>query len=569
MTTAPEIEAMAFKYAVKNAALHDGKADMGAVVGKLKALFPDLDIKELAGFAQNAVKKTNALSLDQIKSEFAIFEKEGYELKPHEKEAGLTKLDWAENGEPVVTRFAPNPSSVMHFGHLRAAILSAQYAKKYGGKFILRFEDTDPKTKQPLAGVEKQYDIDLKWLGIPQDEIFYQSDRFELYYDFVRKLLAMQKAYVCTCDNDAFKELKKQKKPCPCRELEPKEQLNRFEKMLNHSYKEGQAVLRVKTDLNHPDPSIRDWWAAKIVDKPVHPRKKNTWVWPAYNLACAIDDHLMGVTLILRGQEHSQNATKQKYLYDYFGWKYPHAIHFGRMQLKGFLLSKSKINELMKSGEITSWDDPRLATVQAFRRRGFESAALTELMTEIGPKPQDVQVPLQKLEGWNRKIIDPIAQRIVFLREPIELEVKNAPSFTAKLNRHPEFSEKGFKEYSFKKGNHEFRIEKQQAEELKIGESVQLKQAYLIKILEKTRGKITAEFVGTEFRPKSVIVHWLVPNRTTKVEVTMSDAKQLTGMAEDEVLKYKAGSHLQFEKFGYVVVDQTGKKEVLVYFTQA
>ncbi len=562
-----EAQRQAFKYAVKNAATHGGKAEMGAIIGKLKALFPTEEIRELVPFAKEAVAKTNKLSAAEVQKQFEIFEKEGYELKPREKAPGLEELEWAET-EPVVTRFAPNPSSVMHFGHLRAAILSAEYAKKYKGKFILRFEDTDPKTKQPLKGVEKQYEDDLKWLGIPANAVFFQSDRFEIYYDYMRKLLQMGKAYVCTCDNETFKQLKKKKIACPCRELPAKEQLQRFEKMLNHSYKEGQAVLRVKTDLEHPDPSIRDWWAAKIVDKPVHPRRKNTWVWPGYNLAAGIDDHLNGVTLILRGQEHAQNATKQKFMYDYFGWKYPHAIHFGRMQLKGFLLSKSKINELMKSGKIKSWDDPRLATMQALHRRGFRPEALRELMIEIGAKPQDVQVPFQKLEDWNRKIIDPIAERIVFLKELVELEVENAAELTAKLSRHPDFAEKGFKEYKLKKGNQLFWIEKEQAEALKVRDNVQLKQAYSIKILKKTAKKIEAEFVSTEFKPRSTIVHWLLPKETVKAEIVMGNSSLLKGFAEKELAKYKNGTHLQFERLGYVVVGEKKNGKIGLRFTQ-
>jgi glutamyl-tRNA synthetase len=562
------VQRLAFKYAVKNAATHGGKAEMGAIVGKLKALFPKEEIRELVPFAKEAVQKTNALLPTEIQQQFAVFEKEGYELKPREKIPGLEELDWAEK-EPVVTRFAPNPSSVMHFGHLRAAILSAEYAKKYHGKFVLRFEDTDPKTKQPLEGVEKQYETDLKWLGIPADLVLFQSDRFEIYYEHLRKLLKMGKAYVCTCDNDAFKQLKKKKLACPDRELPAEEQLKRFEKMLVHSYKEGEAVVRIKTDLKHPDPSIRDWWAAKIVDSPHHPRRKNTWVWPGYNLAAGIDDHLNGITLILRGQEHSQNATKQKFMYDYFGWKYPHAMHFGRIKLKGFLLSKSKINELMKSGEITRWDDPRLATVQALRRRGFRPETLRELMIEIGAKPQDVQVPFQKLEDWNRKIIDPIAERIVFIQEPVELEVKNAPSLAVKLARHPDFAEKGFKEYQLEKGKQLFLIEKEQAEQLKVGETVQLKQAYSVRILEKKPKKISAEFVSTEFKPKSTIIHWLLPEETIPAWILMNDGKTRKGIAERELAKYPVGTHLQFERLGYVIVEERVSEAIQTVFTQS
>jgi glutamyl-tRNA synthetase len=238
------------------------------------------------------------------------------------------------------------------------------------------------------------------------------------------------------------------------------------------------------------------------------------------------------------------------------------------MQLKGFLLSKSKINELMKSGEIKSWDDPRLATVQALRRRGFRPETLRELMVEIGAKPQDVQVPFQKLEDWNRKIIDPLAERIVFLKEPMELETKNAPELKARLARHPDFAGKGFKEYKLQKGKQLFWIEKEQAAALKPGETVQLKQAYSVKILKKNAKKIEAEFVSTEFKPRSTIVHWLLPKETVKAEIVMGNALVLKGVAEKELTRYKEGTPLQFERMGYVVVDGQGKNKTEVRFTQ-
>jgi glutamyl-tRNA synthetase len=352
-----------YRYAIKNAFQHDGKANVGAVVGKVIALHPEVDVKKVMPDIQATVQKVNALTPSKIEEEYNKFA-QSYELKPQEKKEGLPDLDWAKD-EEVVTRYAPNPNGPFHLGNARAAILSYEFAKKYKGKFLLRFEDTDPQVKKPIENAEELFNEDLKWLGLSFDELFFQSDRLEIYYSHIKQLIDMEKAYICTCNVEEWRELIKEKKGCPCREEGKEENMERFKKMLKHDFKHGEAVVRLKTDLNHPDPSIRDFWLARVVDNPEHPRAGSKhFVWPAYNLASGIDDHLMGVTLILRGQEHAQNEEKQRFMYGYFGWKYPHTIHFGRVKLQDMVLSTSKIAEGIEKGDFSGWDDPKLGRFQ-------------------------------------------------------------------------------------------------------------------------------------------------------------------------------------------------------------
>src|SRR3989344_6387309 len=343
-----EIEKTAYRYAIKNAFLHGGKADIAAVIGKVVALHKDVELRKALPSIQAMVKKVNSMPLDEIAEEYKKFEG-SYELKPPEKKEGLPDLEWAEK-EGVITRFAPNPNGPFHLGSARAAILSHEYARKYGGKFLLRFDDTDPKVKKPIQNAKVIFLEDLEWLGCSVDEIYFASDRLETYYAFMRKVIEDEKAYVCTCEVEKWRSLTRQKKACPCRKKKPEKQMQLFEKMLSNELKEGNAVLRLKTDLNHADPSVRDWWIAKIVDKPEHPNTNaaGKHVWPSYNFASAIDDHEFGVTLIIRGQEHEQNQTRQEFLYNYFGWKYPHSIHFGRVSFEGAVLSTSMIRKELK-----------------------------------------------------------------------------------------------------------------------------------------------------------------------------------------------------------------------------
>src|SRR3989338_4264636 len=152
-----KVKADAHRYAVKNAFEHSGKADLGAVIGKLKALHKDADIKKITPIAAEATKEINSMTLPEIEKELRGFEADGYELKPKKGREGLPPLDWAEAGEPVVTRYAPNPNGPPHLGNARAAYLSYAYAERYNGKFILRFEDTDPKVKKPMENPEHEF----------------------------------------------------------------------------------------------------------------------------------------------------------------------------------------------------------------------------------------------------------------------------------------------------------------------------------------------------------------------------------------------------------------------------
>ncbi len=564
------VEEQAFRYAVKNAAVHSGKADLGAVIGKLKALFPEIEIKELAKIAKEAVEKVNALSAAEIQTQFAQFESEGYELKPREKEKGIPKLDWAEGGEAVITRFAPNPNGPMHFGHLRAALLSAEFARKYNGKFLLRFEDTDPKVKKPLENAKELFLGDLKWLGFKPDQVIWASDRFDTYYAYMKNILSMGHAYACTCDNNAFKKMKNAGIACPCRELNPKEQLARFERMLSHKFKEGEAVLRIKTDLNHPDLSVRDWWAAKIVDRVAYSRLKNRAVFPSFNFQNAVDDHEMGVTLILRGSQHAQNATKQKFLYGYFGWIFPHIIHFGLIKMKGVLLSKSKIAELMKEDKsFLGFFDPRLGTIAAFREKGFVPQALIEEITELGVNPNDATVSIEKLASHNRALIDKESNRFIFLGSPVEVVVNNAPQAVAQLENYPGDASHGVRKYVLSAGRGHFWIDQPEAENLKLGSVFRLKHAFNVRVVKKDGKKIDAEFVSTEHKTGIPIANWLLPDQTVKVQVRMLDNTTKDGYSESFLGKQKTGSHVRFEDFGYLALRQKSKAQIELNYTHS
>ena len=482
-----ELEKKAYKYAIKNAYLHEGKADLGAVIGKIKALEPDIEVKEAVEYAKHAIEKVNNMPFEEIKREYERFEQgEGFELKPVQKEEHLPELPWAEQ-QAVVTRFAPNPNGLMHLGSARAAILSYEYAKRYKGKFLLRFDDTDPKVKTPIPNAEELFKKDLKWLKCSVTKTYFASDRLNIYEEYMRKLIEIGRAYVCTCDPEEWRGKIKAQKACPCRNKKTSEHLKRFEKMLKHEFKEGEAVLRIKTVLSHKDPSVRDWWLAKIVDEPTHPRVSSEHhVWPSYNFASALDDHLLGVTLIIRGQEHQQNETKQMFLYSYFGWEYPHTIYTGRVMLEGVTLSTSKIREGIEKGIYIGWDDPRLGTIAALRRRGFQSETIRKIILSIGIKPNDTTIEWNTLAAINREIISEKSERISAIEEPFRLVVEFAPAKEVKTD---------FGTVKLNEGLQKFIVEKKLIKN-KLNGIVRLRNAYNVKIKKIAELQAFAEYVG-------------------------------------------------------------------------
>ena len=338
----------------------------------------------------------------------------------------LPPLPNADKYKQIVTRFSPNPDCVLHLGSARAILLSHEYARMYNGKFILRFEDTDPKIKKPSLKFYDSIRQDLKWLGCKVDEEYIQSDRLPIYYEYTEKLIGDGNAYVCECPAEEFHKITLVKQACPCRDLPPSEQLERWHRMLEGGYQEGEAVVRVKTELDHPNPAIRDWPALRIIDtkKYPHPRVGSKYiVWPLYNLAAGLDDHLMGMTHIIRGKEHYTNMVRQKYMYQHLGWEYPEAIHYGRLKITGAALSKSKIVAGIKEGDFADFDDPRLGTFQALRKRGITPEAIKKMIIDVGIKPNDVTLSWENLYSYNRKILDATSNRYFFVAEPTELKV--------------------------------------------------------------------------------------------------------------------------------------------------
>jgi glutamyl-tRNA synthetase len=568
------------KTALLNAVKHDGKAQTGPVIGKILGEKPELKtkVKELSTLVNAIVQEINSLSLEEQKH---IVEEKWPEALVREKveeEKHLPPLPNVDKYVQVVTRFSPNPDCVLHLGSARAIILCHEYARIYKGKFILRFEDTDPKLKRPVLEFYDRIREDLDWLGCKPDEEYIQSDRIPIYYEFAERLLRDGNAYICTCPPERFRKKILASKPCKCRDLPPEEQLERWQHMLKGNYKEGEAVFRIKTDLNHPNPAVRDWPALRIIDseKYPHPRVGSKYhVWPLYNFACGLDDHLMGVTHIIRGKEHLTNMVRQEYMYKHLGWQYPEAIHYGRLKITGASLSKSKIVQGIREGLYKDWDDPRLATFAALRRRGITPEAIKKMIIDVGPKTSDVILSWENLYAYNRKILDASADRYFFVDNPIELTVKQIPrEFTAKLHLHPEHPEKGVREYTvIPKGDEHiatFWVSKKDMEVSKISNIIRLMELFNVKIEKVQAYSAEASFISESYeevrKAKAQLIHWIPIGEDMPCQVVMPDATLAEGIAENICRKLKPNTIIQFERFGFVRIDNVNMK-LMAYYT--
>ncbi len=551
-----ELEEIVFKHALLNAAKHKGSANPGAVMGSIMSSEPELRprAKEIGPLSGKIVAQVNALSPEEQKAKMEEFGV-AVEEKKQKKEEGLPKLPG--KNKDVVMRFAPNPSGPLHIGHARAAIPNGEYVKKCGGKFILRIEDTDPKRIY-----EPAYELiqeDLKWLGIEPDEVYYQSDRFEIYYQYAEELIKRGAAYMCTCDGGEFKKLKDNCQACPCRDNTVEENMELWKKF--PEMEAGEAVLRVKTDINHKNPAIRDWVAMRIVEEE-HPRMGTKYrVYPMMNFSVSVDDHLLGMTHVLRGKDHLANSEKQKYLYQHMGWEIPEFIHYGRLKMEDIALSTSKAMAGIEDGTYSGWDDPRLGTLKAIARRGIQPETITQLMVEIGIKMSDSAISWKKIYGLNRNIIEQKVNRYFFVPNPVKIDIADVPEedlgLAIERPLHPDFEERGNRTLVF-------------------NSEVYIPQADLSDGISRLMDAVNVEIKDNDvvFHSKSFedardakarIIQW-VPTDAIKAKVVMDDASVIEGLCEVDCKDLNVGDIVQFERFGFARLDEIKDDELIFYY---
>jgi len=556
---------LARKWALQNAFKYNGQAEVGAVVGKLISEDPAIkkELGKLMKQIKEIVQDVNSISAERQKAELQKIAPELLEEKHETEERVLKPLPNAVKGK-VVMRFAPSASGPLHVGHAYTGSLNSEYCRIYDGKFIWRMEDTDADKTDSIAYALQPEQA--KWLTKSNvKEFVIQSDRLHTYYDYAERAISKSYAYVCTCTADDFHNMANNKKECPCRNLTVKENLARWDKMFAE-YKPGEAVVRIKTDMKHPNPAMRDWPALRINDTK-HPRTgTEEKVWPLMNFAVVVDDHDMGITHAIRGKEHMDNEKKQKYLADYFGWKMPTNLYLGRINFQGLEISKTKTKEKIARGEYTGWDDIRLPFLAALKRRGYQPDAFINWAVDIGVTETDKTITAEdffkSLNHFNRVIIEPKANRYFFIWNPVKVKIENAPKQNVSIDSHPNYPEKGKRTF---KTNDSFYLTRDDYESLK-----QNKLYRLMDCLNFTRKKTNLIFDSQKYEEYKergeTIMHWLPENeKLPEVEVLMPDATLKKGLAEKGVEQLKIGDIIQFERLGFCRLDEK-KNEKLIFW---
>lgn len=548
-----------YLFALQNAVKHKSVPKAGAILGSVMGAHPELrpQAKEINAMLPEILAEVEAMSVEEREAKLTALSPEMIE-KMHEKKERVHELpELPEAGKGVVMRFAPNPSGPLHLGHARASVLNDYYVKKYGGKFYYRVEDTDPKRVDPEA-----YDMvmeDLKWLGIGITDVVYQSDRFQIYYDLARELIKLGGAYMCTCDNDEFREKKLKKQPCPCRDLSVEENLRRFDDMLAGKYQEGEITMRVKTDIAHPDPAVRDFAAMRVLTSVKHPRRPEIFVYPLMNFSVAVDDHLLGMTHVIRGKDHIANTRRQEYIYRYFGWKMPHFYHYGRMSIAGLELSTSGMRKGINEGLYTGWDDIHLGTLRALARRGIQPDAVRAAVVDIGMGDTDISFSWENLFAQNKAIIDAEADRYFFVPDAVPVTVANAPAMEAHAPIYPNHPERGERVLLFTGSVLLPRSE------IETGRMLRLKDLFNIRITGEGSAEYAGDSLAEARAAKAPIVQWLPTDAGVPCSLLTPEGAS-EGYCEAAVLNYDQ-KIVQFERVGFARIDSVQDGRVTAYFT--
>lgn len=526
----PDIKGKLLELAKIEAAQY-GEAKAKSVIGKAMGKYPELrpQAKELMAVIDAVIEEANSIDVKDLKSYIP--------KKKKQEKVEIRELPPLKKNEKVVLRFAPGPSGPLHLGHTRALALNNYYKKRYNGKLILRLEDTNPNAIDSEA-----YDLiseDLSWLGIEADEVIIQSERVDIYYEDIRKIISEGGAYVTKSDAEEWRELKRQKKAHPDRDRKPEVQIKEFESLLSGE----NGIVVIKTNLEDPNPALRDFVAFRVVDDP-HPLQKNKYrLWPLYNFAVAIDDYRLGITHVLRGKDHLNNTEKQKWIYKYMGWNEPEFIHYGLVSIPKTNLKTSKIRQSISDGEYTGWDDCRIATIKALARRGYSSETFSKYWEASGLKEVDIKFSWQNFDAMNKDLIDAKSKRLFFVSEPKEFIFKSEKTIMKEAPWHPDNKELGNREESIESGSKIY-LPSNDLSKIKGVSEIRLKNLCNVKINGNN-----LEFSDFEHKKGIPIFQWCSGSK--EIVLYYPDGEISKGLVEDNIDNLDS-TVVQFERTGFV-----------------
>lgn len=331
----------------------------------------------------------------------------------------------------VQTRFPPEPNGYLHIGHAKSILLNYGLAKKYNGKFNMRFDDTNP-TKEKVEFVESIKE-DIKWLGADwEDRLFFASNYFDQMYEYAVELIKKGKAYVCDLSADEIREyrgtLVEPGKNSPYRDRSVEENLELFENMKNGMYKDGEKVLRAKIDMSSPNINMRDPILYRVAHMTHHNTGDKWCIYPMYDFAHPIEDAIEHVTHSICTLEFEDHRPLYDWVINEIGFEQPpRQIEFAKLYLTNVITGKRYIKKLVEDGIVDGWDDPRLVSLSALRRRGFTPESIKMFVDLVGVSKSNSSVDYAMLEYCIREDLKPKAPRMMAVLHPIKLIIDNYP----------------------------------------------------------------------------------------------------------------------------------------------
>ncbi|WP_051569202.1 glutamine--tRNA ligase/YqeY domain fusion protein [Alkaliphilus transvaalensis] len=448
----------------------------------------------------------------------------------------------------IHTRFPPEPNGYLHIGSAYAINISYGIAERFGGKFNLRFDDTNP------AKEDEEYVIsikeDMQWMGFDwEDRLFYGSDYFEEIYEAAIKLIKKGKAYVCDLSQEEMREyrgtLTEPGKNCPYRDRSVEENLELFEGMRKGMYPEGSRVLRAKIDMSSPNINLRDPVIYRI-QYTKHYRTGDTWcIYPMYDYAHPLQDAIEGITHSLCSIEFKDHRPLYEWVLNEVEIPAPpKQREFGRMNLKGVVTSKRYLKQLVAGAFVDGWDDPRLPTLRGLRRRGYTPEAIKHFLNEIGTSRSESIVDVAMLEHSIREDLKTKVPSVMAVLDPLKVVITNYPEGQVEwleADNNPDNPELGSRKIPFSRVIYVEREDFMENPPKKYfrlfpGNEVRLKYAYFIKceeVIKNEAGEVvelrctydpeTKSGSGFTGRKVKGTLHWVAAEEAKKVEVRLYD----------------------------------------------
>lgn len=517
----------------------------------------------------------------------------------------------------VHTRFPPEPNGYLHIGHAKASLLNYRVAKRYNGKFNLRFDDTNP-VKEDIEYVNSIKE-DLSWLGIDwEDRLYFASSYFSKMAEYAVELIKKGLAFVDDLNADQIREyrgtLKEPGKESPYRNRSVEENLELFEKMKAGEFDEGVKVLRAKIDMASPNMNMRDPVIYRILHTK-HPNTDEDWyIYPMYDFAHPVEDAIEGITHSLCTLEFEDHRPFYDWVLanlDDFKAEHPRQIEFAKLGLSGTIMGKRYLKRLVDEGIVDGWDDPRLATISGMRRRGYTPEAIQAFCEEIGVAKANSTVDIAMLEHFIRDDLKLKAPRVNAVLDPLKVTITNYPEDQIEwleIETNLDVPEMGMHKMPF---GREIYVEKSDFMEVPVkkyfrlfpGNEVRLRGAYFItcnEVVKDENGEVielkctydpeTKSGSGFTGRKVKGTIHWVSAAEGKQVEVHMlnpllkddegfdadtfldkinpDSLQKITAWVEPRVLEAKPYDKFQFVRQGYFSADPKYSTEGNPVFNQ-